>query len=362
MASTDVTIQSPRLHDFVVAICRAAGSNEREAKLVADQLVLANLSGHDSHGVGMLPTYIEGVHNGGAIVNQKIRIEQDAGALVTVDGGRGLGQVMAYETMELGIERARAHGVCVIGLKNSYHIGRIGHWGEQCARAGFVSIHYANVTDTRAAVAPFGGSDARYGTNPYCTAIPTSGEPILLDFATSMIAVGKARVAMNKGEQIAPGILMDAKGQPTIEPGVMFNAPTGALHPSGAHKGSGLALVAELLAGSLTGPGTIVGTTENGRVINCMMTILFDPRKLAGAHNYEAEIDRLLAWVKASPPAAGVDRVRVAGEPERERRVRFGREGIAIDSTTWALLVRTAESVRIDRASTASIVGLNGTA
>jgi hydroxycarboxylate dehydrogenase B len=343
-------VQATRLRALVESICRAAGSNEREAKLIAEQLVLANLSGHDSHGVGMLPTYIGAMRDGRAVVNHKLSIVQDSGALVTVDGGRGLGQVMAYETMELGIERARQYGVCVIGLRNSYHIGRIGHWGEQCARAGMVSIHYTNVTDTRAAVAPFGGTDARYGTNPYCTAIPTrSGEPILLDFATSVIAVGKARVAMNKGQTVAPGILIDANGKPTTDPSTLFDAPTGALMPFGDHKGSGLALIAELLAGALTGPGTIAGTTANGRVINCMLTIIFDPSKLAGTHSYLAEIDRLVDWVKASPPAQGTDRVLVAGEPERERRVRFGREGIAIDQTTWTQILDAAESVGIAR-------------
>jgi hydroxycarboxylate dehydrogenase B len=353
-----VTVAAPKLNAAVQAIFRAGGSNEREAKLVADHLVLANLSGHDSHGVGMVPQYIDSVVAGRAFVNKKLQVVTDAGAIVNTDGGRGLGQVMAYEAMELGIERARRLGACIVGLRNSHHIGRIGHWGEQCARAGMVSIHYVNVAHVRAAVAPFGGADARFGTNPYCTAIPTrSGEPILLDFATSRIAVGKVRVAFNKREQVGADILIDPHGRATTDPSVMFDAPLGALLPFGEHKGSGLALVAELLSAALTGGDTIPGTTADGVIINCMLTIVFDPKKLAPERDYQAEIDKMVAWVKASPVRPGVDRVRVAGEPERERRAKFGVEGISIDPTTWQQLVDAARAVKMPEGEFARLAG-----
>ena len=340
-----ITIQPERLNALVRSIFRAAGSNEREQRLVADHLVLANLSGHDSHGVGMIPTYIDAIRAGRAFVNQRIAIARDTGTIVSVDGQRGMGQVMAFEAMELGIERARAHGVAIIGLRNSHHIGRVGHYGEQAAAAGLISIHYANVVGRFALVAPFGGRDPRFGTNPYCTAIPTaSGEPIVLDFAASRIAVGKVRVAMNKGEPVMPGALIDAEGRPTRDPRVMFHSPLGALLPMGEHKGSGLALIAELLAGAVTGGGTKATVPDTGVVINNMLAILFDPKRF-GDHDYLAEVDRMVAWVKSSRPAAGVDRVRVAGEPERERRARFDEEGIQIDSTTWYEILAAGQSV-----------------
>ena len=137
-----------------------------EAKLVADHLVLANLYGHDSHGVGMMPAYIQNTTTGRCIRNHHAKIIKDNGAVVVIDGGVGYGQVVAKETMDIGIERARKHGVCVIGLTNAHHIGRIGHWAEQCARAGMVSTHWVNVHGHKSLVAPFGGAEPRYLDQP----------------------------------------------------------------------------------------------------------------------------------------------------------------------------------------------------
>ena len=169
----------------VRAIVAAAGSVPDEAARVAANLVEANLRGHDSHGVGMVPRYIDAVLEGGLTVNAHVAVRSDSGALLTLDGQSGYGQVIGAEAMALGIERARQQGVCIVGLAHSHHLGRIGHWAEQCITAGLVSIHFVNVL-SRPIVAPFGGRDARLGTNPFCVGIPRpGGEPIVLDFATS---------------------------------------------------------------------------------------------------------------------------------------------------------------------------------
>ena len=173
--------------------------------------------------------------------------------MLTLDGNAGYGQVMGYEAMELGAERAKRNGVCVMGLSNAHHIGRIGHWAEQCIDHGLVSIHFVNVL-ARPIVAPFGGRDARHGTNPLCVGIPRPGkDPIVLDFATSKIAQGKTRVAYNKGEQLAPNTIIDDHGNPTTDPRFTVIEPSGAILPFGEHKGSGLALICELLGGALLG-------------------------------------------------------------------------------------------------------------
>ena len=153
----------------------------------------------------MVPRYVDAVLEGGLAVNAHVAIRQDSGALLTLDGRQGYGQVIGQEAMELGAARAKEHGVCVVGLAHSHHLGRIGQWAEQCVEHGLVSIHFVNVL-SRPIVAPFGGRDARLGTNPFCVGIPRpGGEPILLDFATSKIAQGKTRVAYNKGVAIEPG-------------------------------------------------------------------------------------------------------------------------------------------------------------
>jgi uncharacterized oxidoreductase len=254
--------------------------------------------------------------------------------------------------MDIGIERARQHGVCVVGLINAHHIGRIGHWGEQCARAGMVSTHWVNVHGHKSMVAPFGGAEPRFTTNPYCTTIPRSGkEPIVLDFATSQVAMGKVRVANNKKVQMDEGLLIDASGHPTTDPGVMYNAPYGALLPFGLHKGGGLAVICDLLAGALTGgrthsPRTIKKTGSD--IINNMLSVIIDPAAMGSTDSFEDEVETFITWVKSAKPQEGVPEVLAPGEPERARRTDREKNGIPIDTTTWQQLLDVATKVRLN--------------
>ena len=189
----------------VAGILAAAGSSTAEAGQVAANLVLANLSGHDSHGVGMTPRYVDAIAEGGLVPNASMTVGADLGALLSLDGQRGYGQIVGVQAMELAIERARQHGSCIYTLAHAHHLGRIGHFAEMATAAGLVSLHFVNVM-ARPVVAPFGGGDGRFGTNPCCIGVPLQGaEPFILDFATSRVAQGKMRVAHNKGERVAPG-------------------------------------------------------------------------------------------------------------------------------------------------------------
>ena len=348
----EVRIKPDRLHAFTMAICRADGSSAEEAKLVADHLVLANLFGHDSHGIGMMPAYIQNTTTGRCIRNHHAKIVRDNGAVVVIDGGAGYGQVIAKEAMDIGIERAKKHGVCVVGLTNSHHIGRIGHWAEQCARAGLVSTHWVNVHGHKSLVAPFGGAEPRFTTNPYCTAVPRNGrEPIVLDFATSQVAMGKVRVANNKKVQMDAGLLIDAEGNPSTDPGVMYNAPFGAILPFGLHKGGGLAVICDLLAGALTGgrthsPRTI--KTDVHDIINNMLSIIIDPAAMGGTALFEDEVETFFTWVKSARPQPGVEEVLMPGEPERARRLDREKNGVPVDRTTWQQLIEVARKVRLN--------------
>jgi uncharacterized oxidoreductase len=241
------------LHQFVVSLFTHLGSTLREATLVADHLIAANLAGHDSHGVGMIPSYVKS-HAGGFLqLNRHATVTKDAGAVVTLDGNAGFGQVVAHEAMQLGIEKAKQHGMAAIALRNAHHVGRIGYWAEQCAAAGLISIHFVSVIGDPM-VAPFRGKDSRFGTNPLCVVFPRAGHPpLLLDYATSAIAFGKTRVAWHKGEAVAPGCLIDAEGRPTTDPAVMQTSPLGALLTFAQHKGYALATLCEVLGGALSG-------------------------------------------------------------------------------------------------------------
>ena len=334
------TVASAALHALSRAICAAAGSGEREASLVADHLVEANLTGHDSHGVGLLPIYVQNVREGRLAPNRHAELVDGRGAVLIVEGHRGYGQVIGYEAMALGMARAREHGVALLALRNSFHIGRIGHWAEQCARGGFASLHFVNVIDHPPLQAPYGGAEARFSTNPFCAALPgEDGAAVLLDMATSKIAIGKARVARNQGVPAPEDSLLDPAGRPTRDPAVMFREPQGALIPMGEHKGSGLAILCELLAGALTGGRTIQPAhPREGGIINNMLSVIIDPDVFGppgGALGRDPGADRL-RQVGAAPRrlrrGAGAGRAGAAPpRPAPRARDRGGRAHLGRD-------------------------------
>ena len=334
----------------VQAIVLAGGSEAREAKIVAENLVAANLTGHDSHGVGMIPRYTESLLEGGLKVNQHPKMMFDGGAMISLDGQQGYGQVIGLEAMEIGIARAKQHGMCVMGLGRSHHLCRIGQWAEQAVAAGLVSLHFTNVI-SRSIVAPFGGADARFGTNPMTVGIPIPNEPpFILDMATSAVAQGKIRVAHNKREKVSPDWLIDDHGNPTPDPKFGVIEPFGALRTFGLHKGYGLAVVCELLGGALTGGGTWHSDDRSKkRVWNGMLTILIDPKRLGTADAFATETTEFLKSLRKSPTAPGVDKVRIAGEPERETRARRERDGISVDDNTWTEIVAAGAKVKVAR-------------
>jgi uncharacterized oxidoreductase len=342
--------QAQALEDHCTAILRAGGSSDDEARRVAANLVLANLSGHDSHGVGMIPRYVDSILEGGLQPNAHAKVNVDTASLVAMDGQRGYGQVVGEEAMVLGMQRAQQSGSCIVALGNAHHLGRIGHFAEMAVAQGLVSIHFVNVL-SRPVVAPWGGADGRYGTNPCCIGVPLKGrEPFVLDFATSRVAQGKMRVAHNEGRRADPGLLIDEHGHPTTDPGVVVvpqsNGVFGALMPFGEHKGYGLAVACELLGGALTGNGTWhVPANTRRAVYNGMVTILIDPRQLGTQETFEAEALAFVDWLRQSPPAPGSDGVMIAGEPERRARAQRRRSGIAIDDTTWNEITTSATKV-----------------
>jgi hydroxycarboxylate dehydrogenase B len=344
------TFQAGELTNQCAAILRAGGSHEEEARRVAENLVLANLSGHDSHGVGMVPRYVESILEGGLQPNAHAKVNVDLNSLLALDGQRGYGQVVGEEAMELAMARAAQTGSCVMTLGNAHHLGRIGQFAEMAVAQGLVSIHFVNVL-SRPTVAPWGGSDGRFGTNPCCIGIPLPGEePFVLDFATSRVAQGKMRVAHNEGRTVDPGLLIDEHGQPTTNPGVVVvpqsNGLLGALLTFGEYKGYGLAVACELLGGALTGGGTWhKALTTSRAVYNGMLTIVIDPRKLGTQEAFAAESKAFVDWVRQSPVAQGHDAVMLAGAPERRARAQRLQGGISVDDTTWSEITAAAAKV-----------------
>ncbi|MEE2717702.1 MAG: malate/lactate/ureidoglycolate dehydrogenase [SAR324 cluster bacterium] len=363
-------IHADPLKQLVIAILQSGGSSETEAEIVSDHLVLANLSGHDSHGVGMLPMYFERLHKGLLHPNQHPELVKEDGSILVFDGKSGYGHVVAREATAQAIEHCKQSGLVLMALRNSQHISRVGTYGEQAVAAGLVSLSFVNVTDHHPLVAPFGGSDARFSTNPLCFAIPGTDQqpPIILDMATSQVALGKVRVAINKEEQVPENWLIDHTGQSTRNPRVMEgylfpkedSPPLGALMPLGAYKGYGLALFCEMLAGILTGHGTIQpGNPREGSIVNNMLSILFDPSRLVDQSWMHREMEALVEYFKASPPADPSNPVKVAGDPERAMREKRGAEGIPIDGNTWEQIMGCGEMYGLSRSEMHSIAGIS---
>ena len=354
------TIALPQLQSAMRLFVRGFGSHDAEVEAVAGNLIEANLTGHDSHGIGMLPRYADAYLEGNLKPNSHVQTVLDAGALLRLDGQAGFGQVIGGEAMALGIERARRHGSCIVALGNSHHLGRIGAWAEQVAAAGLVSMHFVNVI-SRAIVAPHGGGDARFGTNPFCAGVPITGRaPVILDFATSMMAQGKTRVAMNKGELVPADCLIDDHGQPTREPRFTVVPPFGALLTFGGHKGSGLAMMCELLGGALaSGMTQRTDDTSRKRVLNGMFSVLLDPAALGDRASFEQEALAFLAWAQASPVREGFDAVHIAGDPERASRTRRTAQGVPVDATTWQEILAAAHRLGLDAAEVNRLAGVS---
>ena len=351
-----ITIQVGELEKKIASLFTAVGSSNEEANQVASNLVLANLSGHDSHGVGMAPRYVDAVLEKNLTPNARVQTRIDTGTLLGLDGQYGFGQNVGVQAMEMAFERVHKHGSCIMSLSNAHHLGRIGHYAEMAVENHWISIHFVSV-NSRPIVAPYGGGDGRFGTNPCCIGIPvgvgsSAREPFILDFATSRVAQGKMRVAHNEGKSVEPGTLIDENGRPTNNPGVVVvpqsNGKMGALMPFGQYKGFGLAVACELLGGALSGGGTWHRQADSRRaVLNSMLTIVIDPKRLGTEVSFASETTEFIDWLKSSPDAPDTAGVKLAGEPERQKRAERRKNGIRIDAATWQEIIDSGKKVGV---------------
>ncbi len=355
-------LRAEKLQTAIARLMRVAGTEPAAADVVAADLLEANLQGHDSHGVQLAGRYALNILAGKLKPNATAQVVRQDGAITVVDGGMGFGQVVGRQAMDLAIAAARQSGVGLLALRNVHHLGRIGAYGDRAVAAGMLSIHFVNAVTGPAVVAPFRGSQSRFGTNPICIAVPATtpgGAPLILDFATSALAIGKVRVAHAAGKQVPEGALVDHAGKPTTDPASMYGGgPRGALLPFGGHKGSGLALICEILGGALTGGGTNQPGTPNDRgIVNGMFTIVVDPARFGDLDAYRAEAAAMVAHVKTSAPG-GDQPVLVAGEQEQLTKAERLAHGIYVPDATWEELAAAAAEVGLDRAELAALAGV----
>jgi len=245
-----------------------------------------------------------------------------------------------------------------VALRNAGHLGRIGDWAEMAVEAGLVSIHFVNVAGSLL-VAPFGGTERRMSTNPICIGVPLDdGPPLILDFATAMVAEGKVLVAASGGKALPAGALIGPDGVPSTDPKTLYGEGDihdpqggrqglGAIRTMGEHKGSGLALMCEMLAGALTGSGC-AGPAER-TIANGMLSIYISREALSGDHDFSAEARAYLDFFTSAKPAEADGEVLVPGEPERRRRAAREADGLELSEQAWADILATAEALGLDR-------------
>jgi uncharacterized oxidoreductase len=340
-------IQHQNLTNLASAILAAAGAPKENAQAVAAHFVEANLKGHDSHGVGMIPSYVRSMLAGHINPANNAKLIKDNGAVVSFDAELGLGRVVGMQAMELGIERAKQLGICCVALGNAAHLGRIGAFGEACADAGLVSTHYVNVVGHDPMVVAYGGRDRRFITNPFCCTVPRAdGRHVILDMATTTVAAGKVRVAHMKGEAVPPNSLVDENGLDTNDPGVIFGPNAkGAMQPFGQHKGYGLMVMCELLGGGLGGNFTMQpNNLRQGATLNNMLSIIIDPAAVGDLQAFDDEVTAMIDYIYASTPADGTEKVLIPGDPEQITKAARESRGIDIDDNSWNDVIRSGEA------------------
>ena len=351
-----IHIPADALTNFCAEIFARVGCRPEEADRVSVSLVDANLTGHDSHGVIRVPRYVDWVRTGDLIPNQSIDRLVDTPVIAVLDGRFGFGQTIAPLAVDIGVEKARAAGLSTISLRNSGHVGRVGEWAERAAAAGLISVHFVNAAGS-ILVAPFGGLERRLSTAPFCVGVPRQGAPpIVLDFATSLVAEGKVNVASRGGKPLPPNALIGPDGALSGDPALIYGALTvdgprdhtqgaGAIRAFGEHKGSGLALICELLGGSLTGNGA---TEPDRKFANGMFSLYLDPSQVDPSHVFDADMTRYLDWFRQAKAAPG-EAIVTPGEPERAQRAKRGASGVPLSDEAWASIVATARSVGVNR-------------
>ncbi len=343
------TYPASQLEGFAQRLLQAFGSAAEEAGIVARHLVTANLSGHDSHGIHMLRVYAEWLRDGVTRPNTAVRLVEDFGSILRFDGGFGFGQRVALEATDQAAERARESGLALWTLTNAMHVGRIGHYGERLVEQGLAGIFFVNVTGHAPFVAPHGGRDARLLTNPICIAVP-GDPPFLLDMATSQIALGKVEVAKAKRVPLGAGLALDAAGEATVDPLAVLEGP-GALLPAGFHKGFGLAVACEILAGIIGGGGTLAPQNpRDGTTQNHLFALTFAPDRFGDVATQRRQLEELRAYLTASPPRQAGGGVLLAGDPERAERAARGKAGVAVPEATVAILLEIARTAGVSGA------------
>lgn len=339
------TIGAADLKDLCSRLLEASGVNKAEAAFVAKALVASNLRGVDSHGVALLRYYLEQLECGDMLPDGDPELLHNSGCTALVDGHNAIGQLVAKFCCDQAIELAMNHGCGIVSARHSNHFGAAAYWVQRLNAAGFIGIVLCNASST---VAPWQGKEGRLGTNPICFGVPGSS-PFLLDMATTTVAANKIFNAHNAGKpEIPVGWAQDSDGVATTDTAAAYK---GLLNPLGGYKGSGLAVMVEMLCGVLSGgamSNELGGIRFRGTTVDISQFYMaIDPKCFLEPGEYEQRAQKLTDKLKEVKPAAGYDEVLVAGEPELRTEAKRRKDGIPLAQDTWDSLTGWAEKLKI---------------
>ena len=315
----------------------AVGAPREEAELVADHMVESGLLGHDSHGVLRYPQYVDSVRSGKVIPGAPFEILSEAPRIAHVSGNWNFGPVTAHRAAQLAVEKARGGAVAAVTVRRCNHVARLGRFAAQIAASGdLVGMLFCNGHGSDHSTAPFGGAGRRLPTNPLAVAVPTGGDwPILLDMTTSMTSGGAMRIYRNLGEPVPDGFIIDAEGAPTTDVEKYYGG--GALLPLGfpgtGHKGFGLAVAVDILAGALSGAGC--SRRDPPEAGNALLIAALNVAAFVPVAGFLEEVGEFAARVKSSPPTEGFDEVVLPGEKSHRVRGQRLRDGMPVDESAW---------------------------
>ena len=330
------------------------GTPADAAAEVAAHLIRANLVGHDSHGAIRIPQYAMQIGQGAITPAARPAVVSRRGAALLIDGGGGFGHFTTAFALQQTMDLAREFGVATAAIRRANHIGRVGDYAETAAREGMVAIlTVGGAGPGIGGATPFGGAQRFLGTNPWSIGIPTTDDnPVLIDFASTVVAEGKVRVARDKHTSLPPGCIVDKNGQPSTDPADYYDG--GMLLPFGGHKGYGLALASAMLGGmaaigdpapNLAGSGTVSGSS--GERMAGALIVVIDPGAFGDAGTYREAVGRLSASARQVPPAPGTHEVLIPGEPESRTTAQRRREGISLPDDTWDAISKVASEHRV---------------
>ena len=328
-------VSAEKLIDVAQGLLVAAGASQQEAAVIARYNIGANLVGHDSHGIILIPTYIDRIKAGHIVPQAPWQITQETATTTVIDGNWGFGYYVTDRAMRYTIDKARTQNVAAATVFRQSHIGRLASYPLLAAGEGMIAMITADSGRSPKHVAPFGGAKARLGTNPICFAVPSNLEgPLVFDMATSAAAAGKINVATARGDPVPTGWLIDAEGKPSTDPRVLKSG--GALLPLGGtegYKGTGLAAIVEILSGLLTGLG--FGIEPTGRHNDGCFIAVFNVAAFRSLETFKQEVTDFAHYLKDTPPAQGYTEVYYPGEIEFRKEQERRKNGVPVEDATW---------------------------